>query len=47
MNKRFLSALLALCMAFAMLPVSAMAEPSPEARWGSVSEAQKVPSLSS
>ena len=43
MNKRFLSALLALCMAFAMLPVSAMAEPSPEARWGSVSEGYATP----
>ena len=43
MIKQLFSILLTLCMAFALLPVSAMAEPSPEARWGNVSEGYATP----
>ena len=42
MKKRLLSAILALCMAVALLPVSAMAETSYQARWGTVGQGDVI-----
>ncbi|MDD4699142.1 MAG: hypothetical protein PHV07_02650 [Oscillospiraceae bacterium] len=43
MKKWFLSMLFALCIAVTLQPVSVMAEPSPQARWGILSEGDEIP----